>query len=142
MTKSELKKLFKESIKEQSENGYSYYSRIITDNQDSLFFKSDKIEIYSSNAVTNEKGFCRTIELKFLSNNTVNFIDCQTCTEPSSCYVSTDKNIYKYRIKETDNELHLLFSNNYNEMNFKIVSSKENELNRRKYYQIAMERIK
>ena len=141
MTKSEFKKLIKESKKEERKSGFSYYSKIIANNKDSIFFKSDKIVIYSSNAVMSEKGFCRTIELKFLNNNNVNFIDCQTCTEPSSCYVSTDKTIYKYRIKKIDNVLYILFTNNYNEMNFRIVSSIENELNRRKFYKIEMERI-
>ncbi|AUC75891.1 hypothetical protein [Olleya sp. Bg11-27] len=142
LTKSEFKKLIKESKKEERKSGFSYYSKIIANNKDSIFFKSDKVEIYSSNAVTSEKGFCRTIELKFLNNNNVNFIDCQTCKEPSFCYVSTDKTIYQYRIKETDNELYIFFTNNYNEMNFRIVSSMKNKLNSRNYYKIEMERIK
>ena len=142
MSKSEFMKLIKESKKEERESGFSYYSKIISNNKDSLFYKSDKIEIYSSSQVTYEKDICRTVEFKFLNNKKVVFHDCQNCTEPSSCYVSTDKNIYKYRIKEIDNELYIFFANNYNEMNFKIVSSMEYKLKWRKYYKIEMERIK
>ncbi len=141
ITKSEFKKLIKESKKEKRESGFSYYSKIITNNKDSLFFKSDKVEIYSSEAATSEKEFCRTVEFKFLKNNKVNFIDCQNCTGPLFCYLSTDKNIYKYQIKENDSQLYIFFKNNYNEINFKIISSIENELNRRKFYKIKMERI-
>ena len=89
-----------------------------------------------------EKDFCRTVELKFINKKRVNFIDCQTCTEPSSCYVSTDNNIYKYRIQEIGKELYIFFTNNNNRMNFEIVSSKEYEQNWRNYYKIEMERIK
>jgi len=141
MTKSEFKKLIKESKKEERKSGFSYYSKIISNNKDSIFFKSDKIEIYSNKAATSEKEFCRTVELKFPKNNRVNFIDCQTCNEPSSCYVWTDENIYKYRIKENDNQLYIFFKNYYNEINFKIISSMKHELNSRKYYKIEMERI-
>tara|TARA_R110000751_G_scaffold43361_2_gene100083 strand:- start:1834 stop:2262 length:429 start_codon:yes stop_codon:yes gene_type:complete len=142
MTKANFKKLIKESKKEERKSGFSNYSKIISNNKDSIFFKSDKVEIYSSEEVVYEKEFCRTIELKFLNNKKVNFIDCQTCTEPSFCYVSTDKNIYQYRIKEIDKELYIFFKNNYNEMNFKIVSSIENKLNWRKYYKLELKRIK
>ncbi|WP_370392099.1 hypothetical protein [uncultured Winogradskyella sp.] len=141
MTKRELKNMIKESKLEYRKNGYSYFSKILTNNKDSLFFKADRIEIYSSNAITSEKGICRTVELKFLKNKKVNFIDCQTCTEPSSCYVTTDKNVYKYYIQEIENELFILFKNKYYEMNFKVISAKENELNHRKYREIKLERI-
>ena len=142
MTKAEFKKLIKESKKEERKSGFSNYSKIISNNKDSIFFKSDKVEIYSSKEVVYEKEFCRTVELKFLKNKKVNFIDCQTCTEPSSCYVSTDKSIYQYRIKEIDKELYIFFKNNYNEMNFRIISSIENKLNWRKYYKLELKRIK
>ncbi len=140
MTKSEFKKLIKQSKKEERQNGYSYYFKIISNNKDSVFFKSRKVEIYTSEIATREKNICRTIELKFQRNNRMNFIDCQTCDEPSSCYVTTDKNIYKYRIKEIDNELYLFLKNNYNEIKFKVISSEENKLNSRKYYKIGMEK--
>ena len=141
MTKSEFKKLINESKKEERKSGYLYYSKIISNNKDSIFFKSNKIEIYSSKIAASENEFCRTVELRFLKNNRVNFIDCQTCTEFPSCYVSTDKNIYKYRIKEDDNQLYIFFKNNYNEINFKITSTMEYKFNWRKYYKIEMERI-
>ncbi|WP_378172636.1 hypothetical protein [Aquimarina sp. SS2-1] len=140
MTKSEIKKLIKESKKEEKKNGYSYYSKIISNNIDSIFFKSQKVEIYTSEIATREKNICRTVELKFQKNNRVNFIDCQTCDEPSSCYVTTDKNLYEYRIKEIDDELYIFLKNNYNEIKFKVISSEENKLNRRKYYKIGMEK--
>lgn len=141
MTKRELKDMIKESRLEYRKNGYSYFSKIVTNNKDSLFFKSDQIEIYSNNVITSKKGICRTVELKFLNNKKVNFIDCQTCTEPSSCYATTHKNIYDYKIQEIDNKLFMLFKNRYNKLNFKIVSVKENELNNRKFREIKMERI-
>ncbi|WP_405397551.1 hypothetical protein [Maribacter sp. Asnod2-G09] len=141
ITKSEFKKIIKESKTEVRKSGFSYYSQLISNNKDSIFFTSKKIKIYSSEAATREKEICRTIELKFLRNKRVNFNDCQTCNEPSFCYVSTDKNIYRYRLREMDDGLFLLFKNRFNEMNFEITSLIKKEMDSREYFEITMERV-
>lgn len=141
ITKSELKRIIKESRKEERKDGFSYFSKIISNNKDSIFFNSNTIDIYTSEIAASKEGFCRTIELKFLHNNKVNFIDCQTCREPTSCYVTTSKNIYKYRIKEIENELYVFFKNTYAEMHYKIISSKKYVLDNRKYFKLKLEKI-
>ena len=141
ITKSELKKIIKESKKEERKSGFSYYSKLLTNNRDSIFFTSEKVIIYSSKAVITEKEICRTIELNFLRNKKVNFNDCQTCNEPSFCYVSTDKNIYRYRLREMDDGLFLLFENRFNEINFEITSLIKKEMDSREYFEITMERV-
>ena len=140
VTKYDLKNLIKQSRKEESKSGLSYYSKLISNNEDSTFFKSNKVILYSTKAATAEKGYCRTVELNFMNRKRVNFIDCQTCSEPSFCYVTTDKNIYSYKIKEKDNQLYIVFTNSYNQMNFEIVSSSEKNLNGRKYLEIGLRR--
>ncbi len=142
LTKKGFKNIIKESRKEIRKLGNAYYSKIISNNKDSIFFNSKKVKIYTSIEIAKEKEYCRTVELRFVNAKKAIFIDCQNCTEPSSCYVYTDKNIYKYRIKEIDNELYIFFTNKYNEINFKIASFKKDKLSWRKYYEIEFHRVK
>jgi len=141
ITKCDIKKIIKNSIKEERRNGYSYHSKIVANNIDSTFFTSKKIKIYSSEVAVRNNDFCRTVQLKFLKNSKVVFIDCQTCIEPSSCYVSTNKNIYTYKIRKRKNVLNIEFTNSFNKINFKIISTTEKKMKGRMYYEIEMERI-
>ena len=140
ITKSGFKKIIRQSKIEVRKNGFSHYSQLISNNKDSVFFTSKEVKIYSSKAASREKEICRTVELKFLSNKRVNFNDCQSCNEPSFCYVSTDKNIYRYKLREINDRLFLLFKNRFNQMSFEITSLIKKELDSREYFEITMER--
>ena len=142
ITKKELKQIIKKSIKENNRRVTSPEFEIVTNNKDSIFFKAEKIEIFTTAYAQRENNICRTIELKFLKKNRVNFMDCQVCTEPTSCYVTKDKNIYNYKIEKRNNNLYINFFNKYNEMKFKFISFIKKTTNKTKYYKIEMIRVK
>jgi len=141
ITKRDIKKIINNSIKEERRNEYSYHYKIVANNIDSTFFTSKKVKIYSSEVAIRNNNFCRTVQLKFLKNSKVNFIDCQTCIEPSSCYVSTNKNIYTYKIRKRKNVLYIEFTNSFNTINFKIISLTKKKVKWRMFYEIEMERL-
>ncbi|WP_299334062.1 hypothetical protein [uncultured Psychroserpens sp.] len=146
MTKSEFKKIINNSIKEKRKgerrgSSTSHYN-ILSNNKDSIFFKTKKVEIFTSQAAARQKGLCRTIELEFLKNRQIIFYDSQSCNEPSSGLIPTRKNLYKYKIKQINKQLYIYFKNSFNEMKFKVVSASRKLLNGKNYYEIEMERIK
>lgn len=60
----------------------------------------------------------------------VSFQDCQTCREPSNCYVTTAKTLYTYHILEEKGQLFLLFDNIYGSKKYVIINTTRNESNR------------
>ncbi|WP_333662679.1 hypothetical protein [Chishuiella changwenlii] len=138
ITKKELKELINNSIKEYSKNNYSYEHTILTNNQDSIFYNSNEVELFTSSLAKDKNEFCRTVEFRFYKNGKVNLIDCQSCKEPPSCYVTRDQNIYNYRIVNMNGEIFLNLKNKYTEMNF-LVKSKEKLMDdKRVYYKISL----
>ncbi|GGE89050.1 hypothetical protein SAMN05443634_104156 [Chishuiella changwenlii] len=138
ITKKELKELINNSIKEYSKNNYSSEHTILTNNQDSIFYNSNEVELFTSSLAKDKNEFCRTVEFRFYKNGKVNLIDCQSSEEPPSCYVTKDQNVYNYRIVNMNGEIFLNLKNKYIEMNF-LVKSKEKLMNdKRVYYKISL----
>ena len=131
----------KESIKESKENGAPFDSKIITENRDSIFYKSKNVKLYSSYWASYKYKLCRTVEFRFYKNNKVNLIDCQTCEEPSTCYVTKEQNIYDYKIYALENKILIKLFSKFTEMIFEINSIKTIKENSREYYEIEMQKI-
>jgi hypothetical protein len=128
-TKKELKSIISELIRINKKNEFSEL-KLIADNTDSVFYKSEKIILYTNRFAPDKKNICRTIELDFHSKKMVSFQDCQSCKEPSSCYVITDKTFYTYQIVEENGQLFLNFQNNYGSKKYLIINTTRNESNR------------
>ena len=141
ITKKKLKSIIKESIKESKENGGPFDSKIITENRDSIFYKSKNVKLYSSYWASYKYKLCRTVEFRFYKNNKVNLIDCQTCEEPSTCYVTKEQNIYDYKIYALENKILIKLFSKFTEMIFEINSIKTIKENSREYYEIEMQKI-
>ena len=71
-TKKELKPIISELIRVNKRNDFSELT-LIADNTDSIFYKSEKIILYTNRFAPNKKNICRTIELNFHSKKTVSF---------------------------------------------------------------------
>lgn len=123
VTKGELRKIINVSIKINNADIVSYEDIIfVADNTDSIFFSAKKLSVYTSRQAPQKNNFCRTVELKFFKRNLVILEDSQTCKEPSNAYVATEKNIFKYKILESDKGLYLVFKNMLEERKYKIVN--------------------
>lgn len=138
ITKKKLKSIIKESIKEGKDDGTPFDFKIITENRDSIFYNSKNIKLYSSIWARYKYKLCRTVEFRFYKNKKVNLIDCQSCEEPSTCYVTKEQNIYDYKIFALENKIYIKLLNKFTEMTFEINSIKTIKDNLREYYEIEM----
>ncbi len=129
ITKKELKSIISELIQINKNKEFSEL-QLIADNTDSIFYKSEKIILYTNRFAQNKKNICRTIELDFHPKKMVSFEDCQFCREPPSCYVTTAKTLYTYQIIEEKGQLFLLFDNIYGSKKYLIINTTRNESNR------------
>ena len=128
MTKKELKKIVKECIQINNSKIVSYKDLImISNNTDSIFFKASKIKIFTDRKSPRINNFCRTVELKFIDKKFISFNDCQVCKEPSSCFATTEKKMYTYKIIEENKELLLVFENKFENREYKITETKRDE---------------
>ena len=119
--------MIRESIKTYSSKiTDSENLRFITDNTDSLFFKSSRITVFTNHKKRLEGLFCRRVEISFMDNIYACFKDCQNCIEPSTCYKSNDKKIFKYKLKKIKGKLYLEFSNKYEKREYYIENSNRN----------------
>ncbi|WP_298147609.1 hypothetical protein [Flavobacterium sp.] len=129
ITKRELKSIISELIQINKNKEFSEL-QLIADNTDSIFYRSEKITLYTNRFAPDKKDICRTIEMDFYPKKMVSFHDCQFCREPSNCYVTTAKTFYKYQIIEEKGQLFLLFENNYGSKKYVIINTTRNESNR------------
>ena len=120
--------IISELIRINRKNEFSELN-LIADNTDSLFYKSEKVILYTNRYSLSEKNICRTLRLKFHNKKIVSFHDCQNC-KGSSCYVATDKMIYNYQIIEENGKLFLQFQNKYNLKKYMVSNSIRNESTR------------
>ena len=141
-TKKDFKKIIREYKKEERQYGYSYNSTISTNNRDSIFFRSDTVTLFSSKIGIRKNEYYRTVQFDFKKWKRVNLIDCKTYDGQSICYVTNDRNLYRYNLHETDQDLFISFKNKYNQMTFKIISSKKNSNSGNEYFEIKLLRVK
>jgi len=132
ITKKELKKIIRISVNSYDKTDYM----MITDNQDSLFYKSEKVKIFTSSYY--RYNLCRTLEFRFYKNKIVNLIDCQYCTEPTYCYVTKPHNIYNYKIVEKGGQLFMNLSNRFSKIKMQVDSGELIQKRGKKYYEIMM----
>ena len=137
-SKKDFKKIIREYKKEERQYGYSYYSTISTNNKDSIFFQSDTVTLFSSKIGIRKNEYCRTIQFDFKKWNRVNLIDCKICNGQSICYVTTDKNVYKYNLHEVDQDLFISLKNKYTQMTFRITGAKKISDNGNEYFEIKL----
>tara|TARA_A100000171_G_C2054520_1_gene106842 strand:+ start:75 stop:563 length:489 start_codon:yes stop_codon:yes gene_type:complete len=109
--KSELKKIFRKSIKQDSRRNISTLSNPwVINNTDSLFFKADTIKLI--NFKTQYKyDFCEKINWSFYKKDKFYQVESQTCREPSSAKVSNENS--RFWITITKNDFGLIL-NTYN----------------------------
>ncbi|WP_348723580.1 hypothetical protein [Tenacibaculum sp. 190524A05c] len=101
--KDALKKLFRESIKQDSSGSISTLSNPwIIDNTDNLFFKTDTVKLINIKDVTYKYEFCNFINWSFFKKDKFFQVESQTCTEPSSVKVSDEYSLHWVTIKQTE----------------------------------------
>ena len=134
ISKKEFKRIINNSM-------IDYNYRIITDNQDSMFYKTENLKIYNSSIGKSKFQFCRTIEFRFLKNNKANLIDCQNCNEPSFCYVTIkQQNIFNYKIDNIGGKLIFKLQNKFYKMSFLVESINNIEFEKNKFSEIIIKR--
>ncbi|WP_286485420.1 hypothetical protein [Empedobacter falsenii] len=133
ISKKEFKRIINNSMKDSN-------YRIITDNQDSMFYKTENLKVYNSSIGKSKFQFCRTIEFRFLKKNKVNLIDCQNCNEPSFCYVTKKQNIFNYKIDNVDGKLIFKLKNKFSQMSFLVESINNIEFEKNKFSEIIIKR--
>lgn len=109
--KSELNKLFRKSISQDSKRVIQTVSNPwISDNTDGLFFKADTIRLIN---VKKQyiKTFCETINWSFYDADRFYQIESQTCNEPSSTKVSDENNDRRMTVEKTDKGVVLITYN-------------------------------
>ena len=125
ISKRELSNIIKEIVRINKKNIYSELV-LVANNTDSTFFNSQKVKFFTSRFLQVKNNPCRTLRLNFFDKNFVSFEDCQTCKEPSSCYVTKEKSIFKYELLEDKKEVYLNFSNRFEERKYKISMTRRN----------------
>ncbi|MFV0156253.1 hypothetical protein OBK03_10785 [Empedobacter falsenii] len=134
ISKKEFKKIINNSMND------SYNDEIITDNRDSIFYKSENLKIYNNSLAKAKFQFCHTIAFRFLKKKRVSLIDCQTCNEPTFCHVTKEQNIFNYKLDVADGKLILKLKNKFSEMNFQIALKNKIEFENNKFDEIIIKR--
>jgi hypothetical protein len=110
-TKNQLLKIFKESILEKKKN-YTTSNPWIACNRDSLFFKSDTIQL-----VDNESYYhysvdcCSFVEWAFSSKDKFTQSKTQVCNEPASATVLNVNDTYKISLAVVGHDLIMTTTN-------------------------------
>jgi hypothetical protein len=93
-TIKELRNSFKTAFKESKEYGNSS-SDWSTCNLDSFFYKNDTINLVSDHNYNYHNNCCEVISWVFYSKKNCYITNSQTCREPSSSRVATNKDMYQ-----------------------------------------------
>ena len=100
--KSELKKVFRKSIEQDSRRSISTLSNPwIINNTDSLFFKADTIKLINIKAQY-KYDFCEKINWSFYKKDKFYQVESQTCREPSSAKVGDENSQHWITITKSD----------------------------------------
>lgn len=127
ISKSELKRLIKESVKVVNADIVSYSDlQLFTDNTDSLFFKTNKFTIYVDRGEKAQKYICRKVSFDFLNLNEVVFTDTQTCKEPANSYVTTEYTTFRYKVFKDQKAIYVEFENRFSKKRYKVIDTVRN----------------
>ncbi|MFK7747613.1 MAG: hypothetical protein AB8B65_04435 [Kordia sp.] len=100
--KSELKRIFRKSIDQESRRRVSTLSNPwVINNTDSLYFKADTIKLINIKKKY-KLPFCKKINWSFFRKDKFHLVDSQSCKEPSTAKIGTALNRYWVKIKKTD----------------------------------------
>ena len=100
--KSELKKIFRKSISQDSRKVITTVSNPwVIDNTDSLYFKAVTIKLINIKKQYRYE-FCEKINWTFYRNSKFYLGETQTCREPASGKAGNEYNWYSIKIKKTD----------------------------------------
>jgi hypothetical protein len=109
--KSELKKIFRKSISQNSRKIVTTDSNPwVIDNTDSIYFKADTIKLINIKKQYKYE-FCEKINWTFYRNTKFYLGETQTCREPSSGKAGNEYNWYSIEFEKTDFGLTLITSN-------------------------------
>jgi len=127
--KTELKKIFRESIEQKSKKIISLDSNPwVTNNTDSMFYKADTIKLINLKEAPYNYGFCQIINWTFFKKDKFYLIESQTCKEPSSAKAGNASNFYIFKIRETEKGLILETYNSFGiENNYLVIGITKNE---------------
>jgi hypothetical protein len=100
--KSQLKKIFRKSISQDSRKTISTLSNPwVIDNTDNLYFKADTIKLINIK-MQYKYDFCQKVNWSFYRNSKFYLVESQTFREPSSAKVSNENSRYWVRIKRNN----------------------------------------
>lgn len=122
-TKSELKKLFRKNIDQESRREITLSNPWVINNHNSNYFKSDTITLINSHFYQDKYDFCEVVNWSFYRKNKFLLTESQTCKEPSSAAISTENSFKKLAIKEEAIGLVLQIHNSNNQINRFLVLS-------------------
>ena len=127
--KSELKKLFRKSIAQESRKKITTVSNPwVIDNTDSLYFKSDTLKLINIKKQY-KYDFCEKINWTFYRNKKFYLGETQTCREPSSGKAGNELSWHSIKMKKTDDGL-ILSTYNFNGIldQFLVLSINQSEI--------------
>lgn len=121
--KSELGRLFKNSIEQDSKKAISTYSNPwLADNRNDSYYKSDIITLINS-ITKNDLKNCQTVNWTFYQKKKFILTKAQQCKEPPSVEVSKKEDWINIKINKTESGLVLeLYNNNELKEEFKVLS--------------------
>lgn len=130
VTKSELKNIFKKSIVQKSRKWTTTISNPwIADNINSTYYKSETIKLTNFKSNQGKLESCKKVNWTFYQNNKLVIKESQTCKEPSSEKVITDKDWFEIKIGKSEPKLVLeLYNANVLVEKFEVVSLEDSQL--------------
>lgn len=127
---SKLNKVFRKSILQDSSKKISTLSNPwISDNFDSLYYKSEVIKLTNFKSNKGYNGYCDDVNWTFYRKNKFIIKDCQHCKEPPTCKATKNKDFFEIKINKLESNLILeLFNFDKLIERFEIVSLVDSEI--------------
>src|SRR5690606_385846 len=89
---------------------------LITDNTDSLFYKSDTVILYNNSKIKNSIGACEFVNISFeKSKNKFLINESGYCSEIGWTRIITEKHYFNLLIQRKKNKYFIEFKNNFSE---------------------------
>lgn len=112
-------------------------------NQDSSFFKSDTLRLYSTiNYFYQKSNCCKLIKWDFYKKNAFTRSSLQVCTEPPTGSVLTENDYFKIKLPSDKSSLYLVVVNRTHQNFFKVIDVREERLaNNQKSKVIVLKRL-
>lgn|GEM_PF-1612500 len=102
-SKSDLKRLFKKSILQNSKKSISTYSNPwVSDNTDSLYYKSDTIKLYGFKTKPYLADFCESVNWSFYEKSKFFLAKAHFCKEPPTVTANAEHFNIKFLKTKTE----------------------------------------